>query len=445
MLRTATTLALILSLAGTSDLMAKAKAGKKKGSSLPAMKVLPVGSSLHGVTVPRYNSDYQRNSLFQADRINILAEQRMKGFNVDLTFYSPAEFPTLIHLNSALYFEVSGMIHSDQNLQIHAKQFDIAAQGILLDSNSRYGFLHGHTESIFYPEPSAKEASTKNSTPSKAPTAVKTPSTQTTMSTTPKKSTLLAVTAAAATTIPALLSAEELNDIDTLSKSSSTPIAAVDTQTRSENAQTLQQSNAIDSHKAAQKKTLVSTTQQDDSVSQEPKPLKVREKQPEPVQINCEDGMYFDAFNGIAVYQKDVVVTHPLYKLTCSDELKIILQAEDGSSFIQPKTGKKGEMVTPETQNISRFKNLSKAIAIGNVVINAKDSEGKPILAQAPLATYDAITGIIILKGNQAFVEQGDTIARVLSNSGYIKLLPDMSIRMHGKHEIKTNLDELRN
>ncbi len=407
------------------------------------MKVLPVGSSLHGVTVPRFNSDYQRESLFQADQINILAEQRIKGFNVDLSFYSAADPPTLIHLNSALYFEVTGIIHSDQNLQIHAEQFDIAAQGILLDSTDRYGFLSGHTESIFYPAPSSKRAKFNTSQRNQAATESYAPSTNTTMSTKTKQSTLLAVTAAA--TIPALLTAEELNTIDTLAESSSEQIAAVDKQTRNENAISLQQSNTIDVHKEAQKKTLVTLSQQSDTVSQQSRALEIREKQPQSIQITCENGMYFDANNGIAVYQKDVVVTHPDYKLTCSDELKIILQAEDGSSFVKPKAAKDGEVVTLETQNISRYKNLSKAIAVGNVVINAKDSDGKPIHAQAPLVTYDAITGIIILKGNRSFVKQGDTIARVLSNSGYIKLLPDMSIRMHGKHEIKTNLDELRN
>ncbi|WP_018971114.1 LptA/OstA family protein [Rubritalea marina] len=437
-----TTLGLSLCFSGLSALQAQDDGTQ---STVPAMKVLPVGSSLHGVTVPRFDKDYQKTSLFEAYQVNILEQQRMRGFDVDLTFYTKVDFPTKIHLNTALYFETSGLVHSNQNLRIHAKQYDIAAQGLLLDSTERYGLLLGNTQSIFYTEPATEpatqpSAATPSNEPQQAPSSTK--ATHETMSPSAKKASLVAATVAS--TIPALLTAEELQEIDQLAQSSEAQIEVVDSQARSENADTLKQSNALDARKQDHQSTLVNATQQSTEVTQEPETLVARNNASTPVQINCDDGMYFDAFNGIAIYQKNVVVTHPIYKLTCSDELKLILQADDGTSYIKPNTENPDSMVTPETQNMSRFKQLHKAIAIGDVVINAVDSEGKPILAQAPIATYDATTGIVILKGNQSFVQQGDTIARILSNSGYIKLLPDMSVRMHGKHEVKTNLDELQ-
>jgi lipopolysaccharide export system protein LptA len=141
--------------------------------------------------------------------------------------------------------------------------------------------------------------------------------------------------------------------------------------------------------------------------------------------------MYFDAVTGTAIYQNDVVVTHPQVRLTCSKELKVLL--------------KKAEHPAKNADQNDKFDGLDKAIATGNVVIKAKDSSGKIITTHSDIATYDGTTGIIILKGGRPTVQQGNTIARILSDSGYIKILPNMSVRIEGKHEIKADLNELQN
>ena len=74
----------------------------------------------------------------------------------------------------------------------------------------------------------------------------------------------------------------------------------------------------------------------------------------------------------------------------------------------------------------------------------SKDKDGKLITTRSQTATYDGDTGIMILRGGRPTVQQGDTIARVLSDTGYIKILPNMSVRIEGRHEIKANLKELQ-
>ena len=91
-----------------------------------------------------------------------------------------------------------------------------------------------------------------------------------------------------------------------------------------------------------------------------------------------------------------------------------------------------------------KFDGLDKAIATGNVIIRAKDSEGKPIITHSEIATYDGTTEIIVLRGGRPTVQQGNTIARILSDSGYIKILPNMSVRIVGRHEILADLNELQ-
>jgi len=422
-------LILPLAIIGT---VSAAMAGEKSSSTLPAMKVLPVGSSLHDLRIPRFNKDYETTSVLIAKQMDILAAHKVKGTNVDITVYKNNQPQATTHLDTAFYQDDSGIIHSLENLTISGKSFDIAAQGLILHWKNRTGFLLGKTQTLFYSDRDKKMTSpVSKPLNKKSLTAVK-----------PKlKSKALAV---AVVTFPTLLSAEELTDIDSLAVSSTSQIQQVDQQARKDIQEMEYVADSITQTKKALHSQLVAT------IGVEPNPVTAAvplTPKPEkaPVTVNCEKGMYFDATTGTIVYQKDIMVTHPKYNLTCSDELKIILKEKPDA--VKPTTPepKTGDTVTPNTKNLARFSGLSKAIATGNVVIRSKDKDGKLIITNSDIATYDGETGIMILRGGKPTVQQGDTIARVLSNTGYIKILPNMSVRIEGRHEIKANLNELQN
>ena len=412
---------------------------KEQERTLPAMKVLPVGSTLHDLRIPRFNKDYQTTSILFAKKMDILENQKVKGSKVDITLYKDNLPQAATHLNSAFYKESTGIIHSLENLTISGDRFDIAAQGLILHWVKRTGFLLGKTQTMFYSDIDKKMTSPV-STPKnkKSLSAVK-----------PKvKPTTLA---AAVVTIPALLSAEELQDIDNLTPSSTQLIQEVDKQAQKDIQRMEQVASSIDLTKKTLHTQLVTAVENQSTPNAVAVPIKPKANKV-PVTVNCESGMYFDATTGIIVYQKDVVVIHPKYNLNCSDELKIILKEKPKSdksdksdknkqSKEKSSEQKSGNTVAPNTK---KFSGLSKAIATGNVVIKSKDKDGKLITTRSQTATYDGETGIMILRGGRPTVQQGDTIARVLSDTGYIKILPNMSVRIEGRHEIKANLNELQ-
>ncbi|MFC4995394.1 hypothetical protein [Rubritalea tangerina] len=401
--------------------------------TLPAMKVLPVGSSLHNLKIPRFNKQYETTSVLHAKRIDILAEHKMKGSSVDITLFKENSPQATTHLKTAFYNDLNGIIHSVENITISGDAFDIAAQGLILKWKNRTGFLLGKTETLFYSDIDKKMTSTV-STPQNKKSLAARPLSQ--------KTKAMAV---AATTIPALLSAEELKEIDTLAQPSTQAIATVDQQAQKEINELDSLANEVSETKQSLHTQLVGAIAENTTPTLDAVPIKQKDAKAVPVSVNCDNGMYFDAITGTVVYQSNVVVTHPQYHLTCDDELKVLLKADPKVPEAKEAQVTPGETVTPQTSNLSRFTGLDKAIATGNVVIKAKDSEGKLIITHSEIATYDGDTGVMILRGGRPTVQQGNTIARVLSDTGYIKILPNMSVRIEGRHEIKANLNELQN
>ena len=400
--------------------------------TIPAMKVLPVGSTLHDLRVPQFNKDYETTSVLFAEQVEILEEQKVKGSQVDIIVYKDNSPQATTHLNSAFYQESSGIIHSVENLTISGDTFDIAAQGLILHWVKRTGFLLGKTQTMFYSDIDKKMTPPISSPKNKKSLTVVKPKLK------PK------ALAVAVVTIPALLSAEELKDNDSLSASSTATIEQVDKQALKDIEQMEHVAHAIDNTKKTLHTQLLATVGNETSPNTVAVPIKPKANKVA-VTVNCENGMYFDAISGTIVYQKDVIVIHPKYTLNCSDELKIILKEKAANPESGDPEPKSGELLTPNTKNLARFSGLSKAIATGNVVIKSKDKEGGIIITHSHTATYDGDTGIMILRGARPTVQQGDTIARVLSDTGYIKILPNMSVRIEGRHEIKANLDELQN
>ena len=405
---------------------------EEENAKHPAMKVLPVGSSLHDLRIPRFNKDYETTSVLTAKKMDILSKHKMKGTHVDITLYKDNSPQVRTHLDSAFYTENKGIIHSMENILISGDTFDIAAQGLILKWGNRAGFLLGKTQTLFYSDIDKKMTSpvskpkNKKSLPT-APVILKAKS-----------------LAAAAVAIPTLLSTEELEELDTLAAPSTQLIQAVDAETQ-DNLQDIQQTaQQVSNAKETLQAQLVNAVNTDVTPTSQAKKI-VPQANKIPVTVNCADGMYFDALSGTLVYQNDITVTHPQYKLTCTDELKILLKEDTTTSETSPKENKNNSTITPDTKNLTKFSGIKKAIATDNVVINAKDKDGKLITAKSEMASYDGITGIMILRGGKPTIQQGDTIIRILSDNGYIKILPNMSVRIEGRHEIKANLNELQN
>lgn len=152
------------------------------------------------------------------------------------------------------------------------------------------------------------------------------------------------------------------------------------------------------------------------------------------IKVECDGGIYFDSQAGILAYLKNVRLTESKshFKLKCNDELKVFLdttqkkpsEPQDSKNkltenAVNPeKTEKettpgqvvpvpeKKEAAKKKDQSFSELGNLKQIIATGNVKVTGKDEQGKPFLASGDTASYDAITGEMILKGGRPTLQQ---------------------------------------
>ncbi|MFC5049646.1 LptA/OstA family protein [Rubritalea spongiae] len=394
---------------------------QKKSPSEAIRQALPVGSSLHKVRIPQFDENYRKTSILTAQQIDTLADNKLKGTHVHLELFEHGEEQLSAHFNAGTYYEGHEILHSTQNIELSGEIFDIAAQGVILDWKKRSGFLLGKTQTLFYPKRNTKMRSSKTQMSPIGPKKQKN-----TLSSASQKIAVIG------SSIPALLTAEELQNIDTLARPSTEQVAQVDQNTAKDEASSQLKIQTAEQQKTALKDKTFPIVDEQITPTETAKPLTKRENQV-PVSVVSEKGMYFDATTGTAVYQNNVVVTHPQVHLTCSDELKIFLKKVETPAATETSEG-----------GLDKFEGVDQAIATGNVIIKAKDSSGKIITTNSEIATYDGDTGIIILKGGRPTVQQGSQIARILSDSGYIKILPNMSVRIVGKHEIQADLNELQ-
>ncbi|GAA5493875.1 hypothetical protein Rhal01_00027 [Rubritalea halochordaticola] len=407
---------------------------EETADALPALKILPEGSTLSNVRVPRYTADYKPASLLHAEQLTVLSDHAVAGTNVDITiFEDDGSIRANTLLKSVTYDQQTGIIQSGDNLTLSGENLDAACQGVVLNWEKRKGFLLGNTQTLLYINKAKQMTSSTKE--------------QSSPKTTKTSKMAAASVALAASTFPAPLTANQLEQIDVLARPATEHIQQADEKANSIISSSQESSRTVDSAMAefqqevGEKALLVQNTE---------KPADIQPKEEaEFVTVKSDNGMYFDAEAGHIVYSKNIVVTHPQYTLTCSDELKIILKKAPADK----QTGDKPTNKDPKTEDKSgpldlnpgsSFDGVEQAIATGNVVVKGKDSDGKPVTAKAATAVYKG-DGTIILKGGSPTITQGSNMGKVTDKDGYIIIYPNMSIRFHGSHELKANVKDLQN
>lgn len=144
------------------------------------------------------------------------------------------------------------------------------------------------------------------------------------------------------------------------------------------------------------------------------------------LEVKCLGGMFFDAAEGVFVYNGKTQVRDPKFSLDCSKQLKV---------YFDPKAPAEGEEAAPaepaaapadanqEKAGLQKgVGELSRIAATGSVVVRSKNAKGESITATAEIMTYDAKTGVILLRGGRLTVQQGDKFMKVTGPNAFIKI-----------------------
>ncbi len=374
------------------------KSIQKSINRIPALEILPAGSILKKINIPRYNPNYTPASLLTADQIKVISEEEVQGTVVGISLYDElGKIKTRTTLNAVNYNQSTGLITSRENLEFSGETFTASSQGLILDWENHRGFLLGKNKSIIY----IKKRISMNNTNK--------PSTKTN---TKKTRIATGATAAVLASVPALLTADELAKIEADSQPSTELFIKQLEQTKATLVATAEAEAKIATIRKELTEKLGSVPSIDPSQPAPPElvPIKGREF----ITITS-DQLLFDAKKGVFVYFGNVKITHPQYSFTCDGELKIILNESASAKKLSEK-----ERANLKPNDI--FDDVKQIIATDNVIVRGKDKNGKVVTAVTENLSFTKETGSIILKGIGSRITTPDGQLKVVTNNGYLKL-----------------------
>lgn len=412
-------------LAFSSALHAAEESEAGKPKKLPAVSVLPDGSELQGVLIPRHNENFELVSSLRAKLITLVNDEMIEGKKVLVDFYNPdGSKRAHIDLAKCSFNQDQGMLSSSDPVTIESDKFRAKGSGIHYAFQQGEGFLTGPAITWITP-----------------------PSEETSMNTRPSL-----ISAASIALLSQISVAAPENDID-----AKTAHAEATKVTRTTLSEDLEKSKAaIEQTKAFLVQAEIANQEGAAPELPEAKPLNIQ-PDPKDTVISCDGGMYFDADKGVFVYLKNVRVKDPRFELTGANELKIFLSQKPEKKKKDPKNpdedqkDKKDEKdkKDPEKKSEgldigSKFGEVERIIATGAVrLVQTEVEKGKqPIEASGAIFTYHPSTGEIVLSGGYPWVKQGTTFMRAQEPNLILRIQKSGSFDTEGKWDVGGRLNQ---
>jgi len=405
--------------------------------SLPAVGLLPEGSNLKGVLIPRYNSERELEASLRAELMTVVTREEIEALGVNLKLFATSGTESgQMAMQRATYNHASGLIRASERVQVSTPKMHAAGSGLIVQmsresggTNSPFeGFLLGPVQTTFYTD----RRTSMNRPASLRSLAI----------------VCLALTDPALAAGPVHLKPEEMKALDQLIEQVPAPNHAGDTarilSAGEERAQATQASM-----KAFAKRNAM-LIENRTPAAPAPAPAAVAAEAPTEaakpgITVQSDGDMYFDAATNVIVYTKNIRLDEARFKLACDDQLQIFLKSEpkkadvklgaQGENTPAPPEAKPDEQNNPQAPKKLEAKadggmlglggagisGIERIIATGNVKVTSTDPQGNSIVASAETAVYEAATGAFILKGGLPQIQRGPSYQRALEPGVYIR------------------------
>ena len=379
------------------------------------VSLLPSGSVLKGVLIPRYDKERNLVGDMKAETMTLIDTERVQGENVLIRLFNrDRSLRGKVEMENALFDQAKSRLFANEPVEITADRLVARGGGLVYSLREGKGFMKGP-----------------------ASTWISAPPTATSMISSPFSAAALVAFCLAPSPLialpPPFVSEEEIAAI----KADSAP-AKPEADKRSAATQASFNESVEQGNKAsAAALEFISTSEIKSVATQDPgaeaKPLEVKPG-PDDTLITCDGGMYFDSDEGILVYLGNVKVTDPRFSLSGAQQLKVFFEKKP-----EKKKAKKDDK---KPAGMGNFGDVQKIIAEGAVRIDQKGVNGEePIQASGRILTYNIPTGEIIIHGGFPWVKQGTYFNRAKEPNLTLRLLTSGSFSTQGNWEMGGNLN----
>lgn len=408
MLRLLTLLVLV------SPVMAEEADGDaKKGEGM--LGLLPDGSQLKGVMIPRYDENRKLVGVMKSKVMTLVNSGQMAGKDVTVEFFNPDQTPRgRIDLVNVNFFEekeatekkkplvTKQLLVAEESVKINVDGMTTIGTGLHFDFLHGKGFLHGPGTTTL---PENFETTTMKSKP-------------TSLRATAAVGLALATQPLAAAAPPP--ASAETTEVAGASVSAETNKAA-----RAELREVLKKSE--DATRAAtefldQQDLLASKDAENPTPAAVPKPLEITPAKTDST-IDFDGGFYFDMQAGEGTFLKNVRASTPDFDLSGADEVKLFFGKKAEKPPVSTDADKPKKAFADFSGNVG---DIERVVANGAILIKQKNPKpgDAPVQASGAIFSYNVKTEEIVITGGFPWFKQGDLYMRATEANAIFRYNP---------------------
>lgn len=394
-----------------------------QADSASAISLLPNGSVMQDVMLPRYDEQRRLTSMLKARKMTIVTDDVIAGEDVTVGFFNSDNSPgARVDMITATLHKPSGLLEARRKTTISSERVQATGTALAYSLGSGEGFLTGPAATVIQSAPET----TMNSRPTPRGAAA--------------AAALLASSGTMSATPPAPVSPQQQSAI----AADAAPAAPAHARSSSSARERLRDELDASAAATAAATAFLEQTGAASAATQAPArdatPLEV---QPGPADtlITCDGGIYFDADAGVLVYLRNVRVTDPRFSLSGAGELKVFL----GKKPAEP-AGKTPSDKQPAIAPGAGFGDVERIVATGAVRFLQKQPEAgkEPVEASGAIFTYHPKTGEIILTGGYPWVKQGSTFMRARQPNLSLRIQKSGSFVTEGNWDMGGKINQIR-
>jgi hypothetical protein len=126
----------------------------KPQPKIPAVAMLPAGSKLKGVMLPRYDESQRLTGVLKSETMTLVSADQIAGEIVSVELFNPDQSPKArIDLVSATFYQEKGYIRASEPVEIKSDQMTANGSGLYYSFAGGKGFLLGPVTTILKPTP----------------------------------------------------------------------------------------------------------------------------------------------------------------------------------------------------------------------------------------------------------------------------------------------------
>ncbi len=143
-------LRLIIFLALVPRAVAGDPTDSAKRATIPAISLLPNGSQLKGVMLPRYDEKHQQVGVLKAELMTLVNADQVDATQVSIEFFNPDQSPRgRIDSMKATFYQQKGLVVTTDPVEIKSDRMTASGSALRYSITSGKGILSGPGTTTF--------------------------------------------------------------------------------------------------------------------------------------------------------------------------------------------------------------------------------------------------------------------------------------------------------